>query len=444
MLPVHDREMLEQWWRVGRLPAWVTSVLALATAVTVLVVFLGEKDFVHYLGAKRFARWGGWQHGLSAGIAVMLAACWLPPWKLARSLRVALLFPVLYLVAIVAAWGLWCAMRQRWPELLAGDQVASRFPLAAVVVIAGSATFAVARLIVRRRRAEWLHATVMLALAHLLVAALWLPIVTHLWCEIWGVGETPRTLDWLLSPGLLALALAPPFAVATRFTTLAFRRPPSQRVDGSSIVVGVAAALLVAMFCRTSAGEWSTLAYTNFVHVILALAIIAAGALAALALGVRRRTHVGVARHGVIVREPDSDEPAASLEIASWLRGPRVVARSFQVLTGDGVLDVLEGAEIRVALPEISTMLPRGHAIEVLRAGDRVSVAGFVAPPGGDPFRRSAALVPGRHGVVVTRIPDESASFAALALALWRPAIAYLVVVTIAALPGLAAAWTTG
>jgi hypothetical protein len=244
----------------------------------------------------------------------------------------------------------------------------------------------------------------------------------------------------LLSPRLLVLVFLPPLATAALFTSFAVRRPDAWRRHRRAGASAVLVLALAAMSCRVRSSEWSAFAYASFAHVILALAIVAAGAIVALALAQRRRTHTGVARYGVVIPEPMENEPVACLQVATWLRGPRMLARAFQVLTRDGIVDVPAGTELVVALPDVSTMVPTGDAIAVLHVGDRVAVEGFVTPPAGDPFRRSAVLVPGRNGIIVTRMPDESRTFAALALALWRPAIAYLIVTTIAALPGLVAA----
>jgi hypothetical protein len=127
--------------------------------------------------------------------------------------------------------------------------------------------------------------------------------------------------------------------------------------------------------------------------------------------------------------------------IAGWLRGPRLVARPFRVLTRAGTVPVPGDVAVVASPPLLSTRLATGEALAVISEGDRVAVAGFVVPPADHPFRTSAGLIPGSAGIHAGREGEPPGGFTAMALVLWRPCVAYLIVTVAAALPGVAAAF---
>lgn len=66
-------------------------------------------------------------------------------------------------------------------------------------------------------------------------------------------------------------------------------------------------------------------------------------------------------------------------------------------------------------------------------------VTGFVAPPPGNAYRQSQLPIPGSRGLAVLKQEAEETEVGRdLALLLWRPAILYLAVISMIALPGLA------
>ena len=92
---------------------------------------------------------------------------------------------------------------------------------------------------------------------------------------------------------------------------------------------------------------------------------------------------------------------------------------------------------VALGLPLVSSVLRTGEAVVVLRGGDRVGLAGFVERDDGDhPFRSATVPVPGPHGVMVGRASVVTPA-AHVGLATWRPAVAYLVIVIVVAIPGL-------
>jgi hypothetical protein len=132
---------------------------------------------------------------------------------------------------------------------------------------------------------------------------------------------------------------------------------------------------------------------------------------------------------------PDSDEPVIGLEITSWLRGPRVVQRGFAVTTAVGTLPV-RGAHLVAGLPAATTQLRVGERLGVLAPGDEVQIGGH-GDASGDPFRTSAA--PLADGMFVAPAALDRPGFPSVALVLWRPCVAYLLIVSAIAVPALAA-----
>jgi hypothetical protein len=127
--------------------------------------------------------------------------------------------------------------------------------------------------------------------------------------------------------------------------------------------------------------------------------------------------------------------PVIALEIASWLRAPRIIQRPFSIATSAGTIPV-SGAELVAPLPPATTLLARGETLGVIHGGDAVVVAGQARDAGG-PFRSSAAPLSGELWIAPADV--ERAGFTSMTLAMWRPAVGYLLIVTAVALPGLAA-----
>ena len=128
----------------------------------------------------------------------------------------------------------------------------------------------------------------------------------------------------------------------------------------------------------------------------------------------------------------------ACYEVATWLRPPRARVRSFVVATPTGEVPI-SGANLIAPLDPATTALRVGESFGVLRAGDPITISS--ARPvtrGGDPFRESAGPLVGADPVIAPYgLPHLT--FSDLALALWRPTVAYLVILVAVAAPALAA-----
>jgi hypothetical protein len=226
----------------------------------------------------------------------------------------------------------------------------------------------------------------------------------------------------------------PPFMAATAFTYVSLRR----EVFAAKPVLAVL--FIVALLVRATASAAAMVVYANFVPILLVAMLLAAGSLVAFALitvarGIRaRRMFVARERMVGVVDRADAG-PVIALEIASWLRAPRIIQRPFSIATSAGTIPV-SGAELVAPLPPATTLLARGETLGVIHGGEPVVVAGH-APPGGDPFRTSAAPLSGELWIAPADV--ERAGLTSMTLALWRPAVGYLLIVTAVAAAGLAA-----
>ncbi len=264
---------------------------------------------------------------------------------------------------------------------------------------------------------------VVVALLELLLLGLWLPIVSWWWAAARAWAGTGRRSSFLAGSRtvLVAVALAPPIAIAAAFSALASHRPALVRRTRGLWTAALGLLFAGAVMARLVAPGLAYLVYANLVHFLAASAFVAAAALAAfvaaLALRARRaRQRLAEARavvRGVIADDGDAHGAGginagvvACLEIEGWLRGPRALVDSFEVATAAGHIPIPIGAELAAPLPALSTVLHVGESVAVLRRGDRVAVAGLVEPPADHPFRGASVLIPGPDGVVVGRADD--------------------------------------
>ena len=142
--------------------------------------------------------------------------------------------------------------------------------------------------------------------------------------------------------------------------------------------------------------------------------------------------------YGTIVCD-DPDQPViACHEVATWLRPPRARVRSFVVATPSGALPV-SGARLIAHVDPLTTALHVGESLSVLRDGDPITIwSTRPTSDARDPFRDSAAPVIGGEPVISPfQLPHLT--FSDLALSLWRPTVAYLVILVAVAAPALAA-----
>jgi hypothetical protein len=415
------------------MPRWIALVVFGGAIATIAVAALGASNLHQWVLSSRDLRVD--PLFLVAGLAFVLATCTLLRSRAPRALQVALVLPIVHLVAVALIPIALCPSLTATARILDDTALLRKLPYGWVLVIAASETMLVAALIAWRRRGEWLHATVILALVQLLLVGLWLPLASDLWSE---VAVKPDTLwNWHPRPGLVAFLVVPPCATAAVYTALAIRAPAQLRRYPFAVVTALAAVFASAVCVSCDLSLAGSMVYANLVEVILALVAVAAGGLALLAVWSKARPRPrGRELTGVI---DATEDVVASFEIASWLRGARSIVEAFELRTEGERIPIAAGAQLACPLPLGSTHLATGEAIAVLRRGDRVLVSGLVAPERSDPFRTTSAWTAGSDGLCVRGEREQPVDFAEVTLKLWRPHVAYVLVVTAVAFPAIVA-----
>ena len=448
---MRELDVLELWRRPpGTVDRWVRWVIGCACVVTVALAAVGPRvlwvqswndhgDRAAHQGLDR----GWFCYSLAILALVWVVATTLPRWRLSRFVRVAVLLPIAHLILIGIAWRAWVQLAPRMPSITRWRAFVSDLPLGAIAALLAAVMIAIAWWIARGRR-EWSHAFVMLALVDLLLVGLWAPIACWYRCREttanWGLDPAALEHPWML----VMIVILPPLVAAGAYTLLAIRRPELARRHRSTTIGFVIALLAVALFVRTDASPAACVVYANLIPILLATMLVTGGAVVGLgvatwwrARSARRELAGARAIEGVIVDDDPDDRIVACLEIASWLRGPRTHIRPFVVRTAAGELPIA-GARLVAPIDAVTTQIRVGEAVAVLRAGDRVTLTGIELADPGDPFRTSVAPRAG-VGVTVAPLPPGPYGMADVALAIWRPAIAYLVILVAVAGPALAA-----
>ncbi|MEO8704782.1 MAG: hypothetical protein ABI867_32295 [Kofleriaceae bacterium] len=442
---IRTLDALELWNRpaAGGLASWLRWAIVAGCAITITLTVFGGRELAKLAHAHRDAVELWFRDGLSLLAVVVLAVALAMPSKLSRFARTAVMLPFVHAGVSAAAAVVYVTLSKlgSWDS-----PVLAMFPVAMTVVVYSGATLVVGLAVARGR--ERMHAIVMLALANLLALGLWLPIAAQIWRfhdPRWLERDTPGA-SWTL----VVFALVPAFACATLFTGFGIRRPEAMRRWRIGIVVAVGLVGLTALALRLFADNLALYFFSNFIHVALVVAMIAVGSLAAfgIAAWLRGRGHGGPSDDartwlaGTIVDDGDGDV-VGCIEISSWLRGPRSLLRPFTLATPSGEVIVPRGSRLASQLPLTTTTLRTGESTVVLRTGDRVMVGGFVEEAAGDhPFRGTRAIVPGRSGLVVLPQASEPSAGHAV-LAMWRPCVAYLMIVTAVGLLALCPLGTT-
>ena len=419
--------------RPGHISHASSNAVIFACAVTVLVAAFGGYFIWEHPGDDQMPTWAPVAFPLFAIGWISITA--LPRWELARLLRVAVLLPLAHLVVMVGAWIAWQKVH---PHIFGFDDDPTMFDLLPITAVVGGAALVYGVLawsIARGRRGEPVHAFVMLALATFLLVGLWLPIASMFVWSRWAL--------YVAQGRVIAMVLGPPLALATLFTAIAFRSPALHERFRWLFGLVVFALFTAALMLRMSADDSSYLLFGSMVHVVLGLAFVAVASLVVLGLATWLRGRRAAAAFrtatltGTIAADGDGTE-IGCFEIASWLRGPRPMLRPFTVTTPTGAMMIHGGAQLVVPLPAATTLLEVGDTFVDMRAGDTVVIAGLEAATGDTPYRSPTTAI-GGGGVVVGR-PGQRYGFAHVALTVWRPCVAYLVIVLVVGLPGLLAA----
>ncbi|HEY0251752.1 MAG TPA: hypothetical protein VGC41_09505 [Kofleriaceae bacterium] len=430
----------------GSLSPWVRAALVLACIATVALPFAGERMLYLQGGeATGIPKWI-FNNALALVGLVGVAAIAMPSFYLSRFLRIAMLLPLVHVALIAIAWPVWTQLVapkldtvHRWYYL--STKLPISWFLVGELVVTSLAAYAIS---VRRRDTAWSHSFVMIALVDLPLVGLWLPVVAWMTCH--GARDLEIDPSYALEHPrrLTVLVTVPPMVVAILYTTFAMRWPDRAKQLGLHTGGAIAALFAFAFVTRTDAPPAARVVYANFIHVLLAAQIVAAIAPTMFALGLWRNAAAirkelaSKARSitGVVVA-PDREKVVACFEIAGWLRPPRPLVRSFSITTPDGEL-VVPGARLHAPLDPATTLLEPGESFGALRDGDWVTVSTVPTESAEGPFRSLATpLVAANPAVAPVSLPPVT--FADLALALWRPAVAYLVILVALSAPALAA-----
>jgi hypothetical protein len=247
----------------------------------------------------------------------------------------------------------------------------------------------------------------------------------------------------LLPARFVLIALLPPLIGAIGFTATALRRPDRLRRNRNKVAIALALLLAVAIGTRFDASGSACFAYSNLTPILLAISLVAIATLIGLGAGSWIRRSRRAALTGVIACDDAQTDVVAYYEITSWLRGPQVVMRPFVVTTPTGDIPIPHGAKLVAPLPEITTRLRAAESIAILRCGDKVALRGFIEPDAHHPFRDSLTPVAGDLVSVHTLDDDSARGLAPIALAVWRPCVAYILILIGIGVPALTAALTS-
>jgi hypothetical protein len=426
----------------GTLSSWVRWVIALASIVTVVAIAVGGRLIAHEL-SWWYARQSDlfWiREGVAYVAAGAIIASLLPSSRLSRFVRTGVVLPLVQAGLVGVAWYVWRAALPHLADNSDGRAFAADFPLLEATLVTLPVLLAVAIGAARPRSGEWVHGFATFALAELLLVGLWMPVA----CAISGIGPS----DWwdptrplLPHPIQTMISIVAPATVfAALYTTLSLRRPGWAQRHRPVIAKLLGLVLGISVLTRLTASPRAMVLYSNFVPLLLVAMLAAVTALVVLAVvtlarGYRARRRFAARERIVGVIEADSKDPVIGIQIASWLRGPRIFQRPFAIATSLGTIPV-SGVELVAPLPASTTLLQAQETLGVIHPGETVIVAGHMADSG-DPFRSSAAPLSG--ALYVAPADAERAGFASATLAMWRPCVAYLLIVTTVALPGLAA-----
>jgi hypothetical protein len=441
-----DQEL--SWWGhpAGTLRPVVRLALVLACIATVMLPFAGARVLWMQGGDDCGLQQSLFENGL-ATLAVLAVVCiaW-PKFSLSRYVRLAVMLPIVHLLLVAVAWPAWLEIAPKIETVERWYYLAQKIPLSSIVIGELVVVAGAARLIAGRRRdTTWSHAFVMISLVELLFLGLWLPIVSWATCHgSWRVENDPSyALDHAVR--LTTLVIVPPLVAAIGYAFYVIRWPEKARTQRTEQIGALVMLLLVAIGLRADAPPAARVVYANFIHLLLGAQIVATAGPLLLGLGIwlrgkaiRRRLATDAGAITGVVISGDKEPVVACFEITSWLRPPRPLVRSFSVATPGGEVPI-HGARLVAPLDPSTTALSVGESYAALRAGDRITISSARSSGSeSDPFRKTAAPIVGADPVVAPfGVPQLT--FSDLALSLWRPAVAYLVILVAVAIPALAA-----
>lgn len=381
-------------------------------------------------------------------VALLTAAPLLFPSRVHKVARLAVIVPILHVGLMIAIYAIWQSadiplVRDGLdaqlaaldvPVLLGGDVLGVGAAIAAALVAAALAHSGLNR---RRRVPRWVRPAVTFSVTYLFVLGFWLPLAAVLW---------NARLDAGSNVAYLVVALATPGVFAAVVSLSASWRSDWWSRNAGFVGVFLAVALGAGLALRFNSSEVTQALFINLIPVILIAAMVALGAVVALALCQWRelRFHRSDGRRpapwvqrGFVEADAPPGTPVAVIRFFGWLGGFKTELAPFAIRTENGhVVRVPRGSQLSAAPGPESVGSSAGEYVVALRVGDPVAAAGYETPAADGPFRGSSAPVPGDRGVLVFG-PHDPPLRQSLVLLLWRPCALYLLAAMAAVIPAL-------
>jgi hypothetical protein len=442
-------------WNDG--PGTISLASATVAIVGLVVTLMLMALLLHLLGRYRLEGYASLAKQLSfqaPTFALAALFCVHASYRnpLSLSLRVASWLPLIHLVLLVAGMSFYIVLLESDPDL------ARNFALLDLVSLGWGAlaicSVFIVGLLVHGIRSEgqrqplFLYPLAICCLTFTLLLGLWLPIAAEIWIPL----DLPI---WSRDPlefhgNFLWIAMLRPVA-ARRVLSAVLTGARKERMfagHGFRLFAGTALAILliIAVGIRANTNLAGILVYANLLPVLFCGALLSLVAVIAIAIShwlalraIRNKKGLGhETQVGVVAVQPGNQAPGR-LHYLGWALGLRCHCAPFILRTARGDIPIPGGARLLAGLPLWTSRSRKGDSSPILSVGDRVRVSGFVAPPKDNAFRRSELPVPGSRGLVLVKLDDDETSLSSdLALILWRPAILYLAIMSIVALPGLA------
>ncbi len=432
--------------RAGDVPIWVRWLILGATVMTIVIALAVPKLF---LEAEALLAPAWVKIGLGGLVVIAILGVALASSPVSILARIGVVLPLTHLALMVAVGVAWVALGSRLEIAHSLVPLVDAVPIVAIQLGVGAAIIGSAWVIARRRRREVVQVAVTIALVQLLVLGAWLPLASATAVDAFGF-----THDWIKPAALFgsfhqpvqlaAFALVPPLVIAIAYGAISTRRARWLPTLRSPLAIALATLLLIGAAVRTSASATSLAIYLNFVPWLLAVAFVAVMMIALLctsfllAAARHRRAIERDRRQFIGTIAGSATDIVACVAVRSWLRGPELVVDGIEVETAEGALPVPPGAILAAPLPLASTALKVGEGLAILHGGTAVGLGGFALPADGSPFRRSLAPTATGEVIVGPAQQRDDGALAQVALAAWRPCVAYLLIFLAAALPALA------
>ncbi len=427
---------------------WVATTVAISCVVTVILVGAGTYELaragaptVRGIWSTRIYFEGSWMHVLPAlWMATFLGVAAIPRSTTTRWMRLAVLLPITHALALVVALIALPSMSTLTDHAPLVESLPVLPWLASGLVLVLALAWAIGG------RREWTHAFVMLALAFLLLFGLWLPIasIVPVRSSSWGYSTYLATVEFIGAhpASVAALVIAPPLLVATGYTALAIRAPSLVTRLRLPVFIVLIVLCLASLAMRATASAGAFAVHDNFMHLLLAAAMLAIVATVTLSLStwvtgwldLRRLARDG---HRDVTISDDDPDAIATMEITGFLRGPRMWTRSFIASDGKQELRVPAGAKLVTAIPKLSSVMRPGEQVVVVTKADRLKLGGLVAREVGDSPFRSHKITELGPELRVARAEPISTPVESMLLTAWRPSLAYLVILVVVAIPSL-------